>query len=167
MDAGIAQLKSVVGENQGSDSLPFARLQLGSLLEKKGDWRGAIGEYEKAAQLRPTYVEAHLKLATRWYMKRRASKALDQYKEVAKLSASELERGYSEVFANQWLANDLRDFGNYTAAASAYREAIQVKSDDGAAHRQLALILARQGQLPQAVREYGKALVPAKLEETQ
>src|SRR5205807_4576465 len=63
LDAGIAQLKSVVDENPGSHSLPFVRLQLGSLLEKKGDWRGAIGEYEKAAQLRPTYVEAHLKLA--------------------------------------------------------------------------------------------------------
>jgi tetratricopeptide (TPR) repeat protein len=165
LDAGIAQLKSVIDENQGSDSLPFARLQLGALLEKKGDWRGALGEYEKAAQLRPTYVEAHLKLAHALVHEGYRAKALDRYKEVAKLSASDLERGYSEVFANQWLANDLRDLGNYNGAASAYRDAIQFKSDNSAAHCQLALILARQGRLPQAVREYGKALVPAKLEE--
>ncbi len=165
VDAGIAQLRSVVNENKRSDSLPFALLQLGLLLQKKGDWQGAIEQFQVAAQLRPTYVEAHLKLARALVHERQQAQAFDEYNKVAKLSASDLERGYSQMFANQWLANELRNLGNYTGAASAYKAAIHVKANDSAAHCQLALILAREGHLSQAVREYGAALVPAKLQE--
>lgn len=165
LDAGIAQLESVVGDNEDPDSQPFARLQLGALLEKKGDWRGAIDEYRDAAKMRPTYVEAHLKLAHALVHEGKQANALEEYREVARLSPSDLERGYSQVLANQWVGNDLRNLGKYSDAAKAYREAIRFKSDDSAAHCQLALIHARQGHLSQAVREYGSALVPAKFEE--
>jgi tetratricopeptide (TPR) repeat protein len=69
------------------------------------------------------------------------------------------------MFAYQWLANELRNVGDYADAASAYEAAVRIKSDDSAAHCQLALIRARQGQLPQAVHEYGAALIVAKLQE--
>src|SRR5262249_16200997 len=114
VDEGIAQLRAVVNDNRGSDSLPFALLQLGVLLERKGDWRGAIDDYRLAAQMRPSYVEAHLKLARALVHEDDQDKALDEYKEVAKLSANDLERGYSEMFANQWLANELLNVGNYS-----------------------------------------------------
>jgi tetratricopeptide (TPR) repeat protein len=165
LDAGIAQIQSAVDGNQDSDSLPFALLQLGSLLEKKGDWTGAIERYSMAAQLRSTYVEAHLKLAHALVHERKTAQALDEYNKVARLSGSDLERGYSQMFASQWMANELRNLGNYDGAASAYEAAIHIKADDSAAHCQLALIRARQGHLSQAVREYGAALVPAKLQE--
>ena len=153
LDAGIAQIQSAVDGNQDSDSLPFALLQLGSLLEKKGDWTGAIERYSMAAQLRSTYVEAHLKLAHALVHERKTAQALDEYNKVARLSGSDLERGYSQMFASQWMANELRNLGNYDGAASAYEAAIHIKADDSAAHCQLALIRARQGHLSQAVRE--------------
>jgi tetratricopeptide (TPR) repeat protein len=165
LDAGIAKLQSVVNENPNSESLAFARLQLGVLLEQNGGWRRAIEQYQLAADLRPSYVEARLKLAHALAHEGEQAKAFEQYEEVARRSASDLQRGYSQIFAQQWLANELRSFGNYASAASAYREAIRFKPDDSAAHCQLALILARQGRLSQAVHEYGAALVPAKLEE--
>ena len=165
LDAGIAQIQSAVDENKNSDSLPFALLQLGVLLERKGDWRGAIDEYQMTTQLRPTYVEAHLKLAHALVHEGERASAFAEYNKVAKLSASDLERGYSHMFANQWLANELLNLGNYAGAASAYQAAIHVKADDSAAHCQLALIFARQGHLSQAVHEYGAALAPAKLQE--
>lgn len=165
LDAGIAQLESVVDDNEDPDSQPFARLQLGALLEKKGDWRGAIEEYQDAARMRPAYVEAHLKLAHALVHEGKQANALKEYREVARLSASDLERGYAQVLANQWVGNDLRSLRKYTEAAKAYGEAIRFKSDDSAAHCQLALIRARQGHLSQAVHEYGSALVPAKFEE--
>lgn len=165
LDSGIAQIQSAVDGNKKSDSLPFALLQLGALLQRKGDWRGAIDEYQVATQLRPSYVEAHLKLARALVHEGKRAQAFDEYNKVAKLSPSDLERGYSRMFANQWLANELRNLGNYTGAAAVYQAAIQVKPDDSAAHCQLALILARQGHLSQAVHEYGAALVPAKLQE--
>jgi tetratricopeptide (TPR) repeat protein len=165
LDAGIAQIKSAVDGNQNSDSLPFALLQLGTLLEKKGDWTDAIKQYKSAADLRSTYVEAHLKLAHALVHEGKAASALDEYSKVAKLSGSDLERGYSQMFANQWMANELRNLGKYADAAKAYESAIRLKSDDSAAHCQLALIRARQGRFPQAAREYAAALVPAKLQE--
>jgi len=115
--------------------------------------------------MRTTYVEAHLKLAHALVHEDQQANALKEYREVARLSASDLERGYAQVLANQWVGNDLRNLGKYSDAAKAYGEAIRVKSDDSAAHCQLALIRARQGHLSQAVHEYGSALVPAKFEE--
>ena len=165
IDCGIAQIKSVVDENQKSDALPFARVQLGVLLERKGDWQGAIEQYELAAQTQPNYVEAHMKLAKALAHENRGIRALAEYAKAAKLSGLDLERGNSEIFASQWLANELRDLGNYSGAASAYRRAIQLKSDDSAAHCQLSLILTRQGHLSEAIGEYGSALVPAKVQQ--
>jgi len=69
------------------------------------------------------------------------------------------------MFANQWLANELRDLGNYTGAATSYQAAIHAKADYSAAHCQLALIFAREGHLVKAVREYAAAIVPAKVQE--
>ena len=60
---------------------------------------------------------------------------------------------------------NLLNLGNYAGAASAYQAAIEVKANDSAAHCQLALILARERHLSQAVHEYGAALVPTKLQE--
>lgn len=165
LDSGIAEIQSTVEGNKNSGSLPYAVLQLGALLERKGDWRSAIEEYQMAAQLRPTYVEAHLKLARALVHESRHALAFDEYNKVAKLSPSDLERGYSHMFAHQWLANELRNLGNYTGAATAYQAAIHAKSDYSAAHCQLALIFAREGHLVQAVREYGTAIVPAKIQE--
>jgi tetratricopeptide (TPR) repeat protein len=165
LDTGIAQLKSVVDENQDSHFLPFACLQLGSLLEKKGDWRGAIGEYEKAAQLRPTYVEAYLKLAHALVHEGDRAKAFNQYKKVAKLSPSDLERRYSDIFANQWLGNALRDQADYSGAMEAYQTAILLKPDFSAAHCQLGLILSRQGNRRLSIQHLQAALVPPKSRE--
>jgi tetratricopeptide (TPR) repeat protein len=164
LEAGVAQLKSVVEENQNSDSLPFARIQLGVLLEKSGDWQGAIEQYEMAAKAQANYVEAHMKLAKALAHENEGTRALREYGEAAKLSGSHLERVNSEIFANQWLANDLGALHNYAGAESAYRKAIHLKSDDSAAHCQLSLILTRQGRLSEAVQEYRAALKPSKIQ---
>lgn len=161
-DAGIAELQSVMDENL--DSAPFAFLQLGILYESKGDWPSAIREYRLAAR-RSNYVEAHQRLAQALVHQGHTSEALEQYKILAQLSDSDLQRGYYQIFANQWLGNELREKGNYAAAESAYREAIRLKPDYSAAHCELGLILAKQGHLRQAMHEYGSALLPAKAKE--
>jgi tetratricopeptide (TPR) repeat protein len=139
IDYGIAELKTVVNENRNSESLPFARAQLGVLLEKKHDWQGAVEQYDLAAQEQPNYVEAHHKLAGALLHENQAIRALDEYRKAARLSPSDVERGNSDILAHQWLANGLRDQHNYPDAALAYRKAIQLKSDNSAAHCQLRL----------------------------
>ncbi len=164
LDAGIAQLQNVVDENVNADSVPFALLQLGTLLQEKGDWRRASDQFRRATALRPNYTEAHNRLAYALAQKGRQSEALSEYTTVARLSPSEQDRRYSQVLANQWLGNALREQRNYSAAASAYREAIRLKPNYSAAHCELGFVLERQGHLGQAIQEY-RAAVLAKSKE--
>ena len=163
--AGTAQIKSVVDENADADSIPFARLQLGLLLQQKGDWQSAIEQFRLASERRPTYVEAHLKLANALAHEGRRVQALGEFNKVLRLSPSDVERGYSQILANQWLGNALRDLGDYSRAASAYREAIRLNPDYGAVHCQLGTLLEKQGDLRQAIYHYRAALAPAKAKE--
>lgn len=165
VNAGIAELQSVVDENKNADSAPFAFLQLGFLFGQKGDWQSAGAQFRMASERRPNYVEAHLKLADALVHEGRRFLALKEYNTVARLSSSDVERGYSHTLANQWLGNALRALSEYSGAASAYREAIRLNPDYGPAHCELGAVLARQGRLRQAIHEYGAALVPAKVKE--
>ena len=162
VNEGIAQLQVVVDESKGSDSLPFAFLELGLLLEKRGDWQSAIDQFQAAVQLRRDYVEAHHKLAEALVHEGRLSDAYKEYEMIAALSPDDLERGYSRMLAYQWLGNQLRKQAHYSAAVEAYRKAIHITPENSAAHCQLAVILARQGHSLEAIRHYGAAMVPAR-----
>ncbi len=165
VNAGIAQLQSVVDENKNVDTAPFAFLQLGFLFQQQEDWQRADDQFRMASELRPNYVEAHRYLANALVHEGRQSEALWEYNRVAKLSPSDVERGYSQTLANQWLGNALRDLRDYSGAASAYRQAIRLNRDYGPAHCELGVVLARQGHLREAIQHYGAALVPAKVKE--
>jgi len=159
LDAGIAQLQSVVDENVNADSVPFALLQLGDLLQQKGDRQGAAGQFRRATLLRPSYPAAHQRLADVLVQEGRRSEALTEYAKVAKLSPDEVDRRYSQVLANQWLGNALRDQRHYAAAGSAYREAIRLKSNYRPAHCELGFVLEKQRHLSEAIQEYRVALL--------
>jgi tetratricopeptide (TPR) repeat protein len=163
--AGTAQLQSVVDENKDADSTPFARLQLGFLLQQKGDWQRAGDQFRMASEQRPNYAEAHLRLADALVHEGHHVQALGGYNSALKHSASDVERGYSQILAHQWLGNAQRGLRDYSGAASAYREAIRLNPDYGPTHCELAALLAKQGDLRQAIYHYGAALVPAKVKE--
>jgi tetratricopeptide (TPR) repeat protein len=158
-DAGIAQLQSLVDGNVNADSVPFAFLQLGILFQGKNDWQRAGEHFRRATDLRPNYTEAHTKLAYVLAQEGRRSEALTEYIKVARLSPREVDRRYSQVLANQWLGNTLRDQGQYAGAASAYREAIRLKPNYRAAHCELGFVLEKQRHLSQAIQEYRVALL--------
>jgi len=160
LDAGIAQLQSVVEKKVNPDSVPFAYLQLGTLLQKKGDWQGAAGQFRTATELRPNYDEAHRSLAYALVHEGFQSYALSEYVQLARLSPVDADRRYSQVLTDQWLGNALRDQGDYSGAASAYREAIKLKHNYRTAHYELALILERQKHPDQAIQEYRAAVLP-------
>ena len=159
LDAGIAQLQSVVDENVNPDSVPFAFLQLGILFQEKSDWQGAGDQFRRATDLRPNYSDAHSKLAYVLAQEGRRSEALTEYAKVARLSPREVDRRYAQVLANQWLGNALRDQGQYAAAASAYRETVRLKPNYRAAHCELGFVLEKQKHLSQAIQEYRVALL--------
>ena len=158
LDAGIAQLQSVVDENINTDSVPFAFLKLGILMQKKGDWRHAADQFRRAIELRPNYVEAHLKLADALTHEGRSVEALSEYSKVAKFSGRAVDRTYSQVFAREWFGNGLRDQGKYAAAASVYREVILNEPDYGMARCELGFVLQKLGHRNQAIQQYQAAL---------
>jgi tetratricopeptide (TPR) repeat protein len=163
LDAGIAQLQNVVDEKGNADkhvnevTLPFAYLRLGILFQDKADWRDAVDSFNIATERRPSYAEAHIRLAYSLAHEGRQSEALSEYATFARLSPSELDKRYSQVLANQWLGNALLEQGNYSSASSFYREAIRLKPDYRVAHCQLGLVLEHQGHLELAIQEYRAA----------
>jgi tetratricopeptide (TPR) repeat protein len=165
IEAGIAALRSVLNENRDSESTPFASFQLGLLLEKGDDWRGAIAQFQKAVGQQPNYVEAHQELAKALIHRGDVPAARDEFEALVKLSDSDLQRDNYKLFANLWLGDALRNARNYPAAAVAYREAILLKRDFPAAHCELGWVFAKLGHVREAIDEYGAALVPAAVKE--
>jgi tetratricopeptide (TPR) repeat protein len=162
LDAGIGQLQSVVhstdADSINADYLPFSLLELGKLLERKGDWQGAIHQFQQATVLRPTYPVAHMRLARALLHEGRRLETFSEFSKIAELSDSQLVRTYSRVFATLWLGNELKDLGNYAAAASAYRQVIRFLPQFGEAHCELGVMLEKQGNIRQAIEEYRMAL---------
>jgi tetratricopeptide (TPR) repeat protein len=91
LDAGIGHLQSVVEQHLDTESIPFALMEIGRLLESKGDWRGAGDQFRRVTELWPTYVEAHLSLARELAHEGLSQEALSEYDKVAKRSPSELQ----------------------------------------------------------------------------
>lgn len=154
LDAGIALLKSVDQERQGADTLPFVLLQLGKLLKTKGDLHSAADYFRQATRLQPNYVEAHQALADAAARLGRKDEALAEYRLIAKLSDSYLDRGDSDFLAREWLGNALRDDRKYADAAAMYREALRLKPKDGVLLCELAFMKEKMGDVPQAIKDY-------------
>jgi tetratricopeptide (TPR) repeat protein len=166
LDAGITGLQRIVdahkpgatAESGSLDVAAFAAFQLGKLLEKKDDWKGASEQYRATADHRPEYFEGHNRLANSLVREGNIPGALSEFSETAKLSSSLTDRKYVEVLANQWLGNRLQSLCDYAGAASKYEAAIRLKPDCRIAHSELGHVLQQQGQVARAIEEYGKAL---------
>jgi tetratricopeptide (TPR) repeat protein len=161
VDGGIAQLESLIQENQNQESIATACLQLGVLFEeKKNDWRAATEQYRNALELSPHYDEAHHRLASSLIHEGLPGYALSEYIKIAKLSHLERDRRYALVLAHKWLGDALTRQGKYPAAAAAYRDTIQLKHDYRAAHSELGFVLEKQGHLDEAIEHYRVAAQP-------
>jgi tetratricopeptide (TPR) repeat protein len=158
LDAGITELQNVVEGNESADLVPFASFRLGELFEKKNEWEKASKQFRLATERRPDYKEAHNSLAESLVRERRIPEALSEFREVARISSSLVDRKYVEVLANHWLGNSLQALCDYDGAASAYEEAIRLKPDYRVAHIELGHVFQQRGQVAQAIQEYRKAL---------
>ncbi len=124
---------------------------LGVILKRRGDLRGAVMFYKTAIQLKPNYSEAHSNLAV----------ALKEQGDLAAAIASfntaiQLKPNLPELHNN--LGNALKDQGDLAAAIASYDTALQLNPNYPDAHYNLGNALKVQGDLAAAIASYNTAL---------
>ena len=128
-----------------------ARVNLGLVLDEKGEVDAAIAQYEKAERIQPGYAEEHNNLGNALCRAGRVPEAIAQYEK-----ALELVPGLPQVENN--LGTALAQNGQLTEAIAHFRKAIELTPDFAGAHGNLGYALLIDGRLDEALPELQKAL---------
>jgi tetratricopeptide (TPR) repeat protein len=134
------------------DSSAAGHLERGVQLEAVGRINDAIAETEKALELDPSIVKAHVNLLILYGRIGNAKKAEEHYKAVAALDPAQLPDAYYNY--GVLLVKE----GNFEEAEKAFRKTLAIAPTNDAAHDNLGYLLERQGKLAEAASEYRKAI---------
>jgi tetratricopeptide (TPR) repeat protein len=148
-----ARLYAVMA-NEAPES-PQAHYNLGTVLDKAGNDRGAIVEYRKAIALVPTFPEAHNNLGTVLQRVGDLAGAIAEYQQALAADSGSANAHYN-------LAGALKKDGDVAGAIRECRRALQLDPHLATARRNLAQTLEEAGDLAGAIEEYrrGIALEP-------
>jgi tetratricopeptide (TPR) repeat protein/serine/threonine protein kinase len=130
---------------------PAARLDLGVVLQDKGDLPGAIAAFQKAISLKPDFAWAYSNLASSLRDKGDLPGAI-----AACQKALALKPDMAEAHCNFGLA--LRDKGDLPGAIAAYQKALALKPDLANAHSNFGSALREQGDLAGAIVAFQMAI---------
>lgn len=136
---------------------------LGVALSLAGQPESAVREYDRAVELNPAYVEAHLNRAITLNEMGRYEDARDAFRrawESDHPAGRPFSRSASARLANMHLdLGDLyADLGAYGDAVSQYRNAVKLRSDFLDIRNRLARALMEQGDLEASLRELEELL---------
>lgn len=128
-----------------------SHLRRGVALEQVGRLEDSVAAHEKALQLDPKLVTAHVNLIALYGRLGRPEKAEEHYRAAVSLNPNQ--------FANihYYYGVLLLGQGKYQEAEQAFRQALQVNPFYAEAHNNLGALLERQGRLEEALREFRKA----------
>jgi serine/threonine protein kinase/Flp pilus assembly protein TadD len=126
-------------------------VNLGHLLNQKGDWDGAVAAYQLAINLKPRYATAHAGLGFAFIKKGDMKGAVAELRQ-----AVELDPGHWNALNNLGLA--LASLGHADDAIIEYRKAIDINSKDAMLHTNLGLALKDKGDREAAIVEFQKAI---------
>lgn len=128
----------------------------GDLRGNEGDFRGALGEYKKAAQLDPTSPELLAKLAEGYAAADLPHKAVDYYQRA--LEAQRAQDGSELVDAHIGLGDICRTFALSAKAVRSYERAVRSRPRKPFLRWKLAVALTALGLYDQAERQLQTAL---------
>lgn len=111
----------------------------------------AIAEHERALEIDPKMVQAHLNLINYYGRIGRLDRAEEHY-----AAAMALNPNLAELHYDYAILKGLR--GDLTQAAEAFKRALEINPSYPEAHNKYAYLLMTQGQLVEAEREYRLAL---------
>jgi tetratricopeptide (TPR) repeat protein len=130
---------------------PSIHVNLGVVLEKKGDVDGAIKEYQEALLLKEDFPMAHYNLGIALGRKGDVDGAIKEYREALRCKKDYPEAHYS-------LGNARKAKGDLDEAIKEYREALRLKKDYPGAHNNLGIALVEKGDLDGAIKAFQEAL---------
>ena len=127
------------------------QIQIGIELEKQGKIEESVTAHEKALEINPQLVQAHVNLIELYGRLGQFEKAEEHY-----LAASHLDSGSSESYYNYGVL--LLGAERYQQAENAFRKTIEIDPFQAGAHNNLGFLLERQGRLLDAQTEYRRAI---------
>ena len=127
------------------------QVQIGIQLERQGRLEESATAHEKALEIDPQLVQAHVNLVELYGRLGQFEKADEHYRAAARLDPSS-----SETYYNYGVL--LLGAERYQQAESAFRKTIEINPFHSGAHNNLGFLLERQGRLLEAEAEYRRAI---------
>jgi type IV pilus biogenesis/stability protein PilW len=127
------------------------QVQLGMDLEQAGQLEQAAAAHEKALQIDPQLVQAHLNLISLYGRLGQLEKAEEHYRAAVQLNPNSAESyyDYGVLLFNQ---------RKYQQAEEAFRKALEINPFYPEAHNNLGYLLEQQGELLEAMQHFREAL---------
>jgi tetratricopeptide (TPR) repeat protein len=134
------------------DMAAESRLERGVALEQAGRLKDAIAETEKALQLDPKLVLAHVNLIILYGRTGNLEKAEEHYQAAVRLNPNQ----FPDAHYDYGLV--LMKEGKLDEAERAFRRALEINPSFADAHNNLGYLLERQEKSAEAIAEYKKAV---------
>lgn len=139
-------------ELRGMDLSAVSHLERGVQLEEVGRIDDAIAETEKALELNPALVKAHVNLLILYGRIGNMNKAEEHYQAVLAANPDQ----YPDAYYNYGVL--LIKEGKFEEAEKAFRKAVATAPSNELAHSNLGYLLEHQGKLSEAAVEYRKVI---------
>jgi tetratricopeptide (TPR) repeat protein len=127
------------------------QVQIGMELERQGELEESVVAHEKALELDPKMVQAHINLIALYGRLGRFGRAEDHYKAAVELDPGSAESYYD--YGVLLLRNE-----KFAEAETAFQKTLEIDPFHAAGHINLGFLLERQGRLSDAMAEYREAV---------
>ena len=127
------------------------QVQIGLELERQGRLQESVAAHEKALEVDPKLVQAHVNLIALYGRLRQFDKSEEHYK-----AAIQLDPGSAESYYDYGVL--LVQAEKYGQAETAFRKTLEIDPLHAGAHTNLGFLLEREGRLPDAAAEYRQAV---------
>lgn len=127
------------------------QMQIGTELERQGRLEESVAAHEKALEIDPQLVQAHVNLVELYGRLGQFEKAEEHYRAAARIDPGSAESHYNYGVL-------LLSAEKYQQAENAFRKTIEIDPFYASAHNNLGFLLERQGRSSEAMTEYRRAI---------
>jgi tetratricopeptide (TPR) repeat protein len=150
-DAAPPSNDALLNEVHALNLSASSQVQAGIDLERQGKLEESAMAHEKALQIDPQVVQAHINLIELYGRIGQFDKAEEHYRAAIRLQPNAVEGYYNYGVL-------LLSSQRFEEAETAFRKTIEINPFHASAHNNLGYLLERRGQLADAAAEYRKAI---------